>query len=176
MSDEQPKAVAGVVVDEREERKRKARARKAAALQLKLDVFAMRRAGSSFQHIADQFDISKTRAHQIVSEALNELSAQLAHSVEHYRALELARLDLLLTRLDAKTKTQPFAVIAYLKVMERRAKLLGLDRPLRLSLESGTAPERELTDDALNREITHLQRQLGDASSRRLQLVEKKGA
>ncbi len=166
--------VTGEVVDERAARKRAARQRRIAALDLRLKVFALRRTGASFQECADAFGISKTRAHQIVSEALDALSSQLAHSVEQYRALELARLDKLLVRLDAATRKSPFAVMAYLKVMERRAKLLGLDKPLRVQFEGEPTPERELTDDALDHEIARLQQQISGASTRRLSLVPKK--
>lgn len=180
MSDEQqppdalvPRAVDGEVVDPAVERKRKARARKAAAIELKLKVFALRRGGGSFQEIADQVGISKTRVHQIVTEALDELSLQLSHTVEHYRALELARLDKLILRLEEQTKRSPFAVIAYLKVMERRAKLLGLDRPLKFAIENGGAPERELTDDALDKEIDKLQREIASSEQRKLRIVKR---
>jgi hypothetical protein len=157
---------------DRDARKRAARTRKLAAAEHKLKVFALRRAGASYAEIAASLGISKTRAHQIVAEELDRLNALLAESVEQHRALELARLDKLLARLDTRTRTSVPAVFAYVKCLERRAKLLGLDRPLKLAIES-PSPEKELPDDALDREIERLQQQLATDESKKLRLVKR---
>jgi hypothetical protein len=171
----EPSAPRELTPAERDARRRAARTRKIAAVEHKHKVFALRRAGASFAEIATTLGISKTRAHQIVTEELDRLNAVLAESVEQHRALELARLDKLLARLDARTRTSVPAVFAYVKVLERRAKLLGLDRPLKLAIET-PAPEKELPDDALDREIARLQQQLASDESKKLRLVKKASA
>lgn len=115
--------------------------------QNKLKALDLRGEGKSYAKIADALGISKTRAHELVLEGLDELIVQSAESAEQVRTLELGRLDDLLDRLVVKLSLQrrevqaksglmvmvpdpnERTVDAILRVMERRAKLLGLDAP-----------------------------------------------
>ena len=57
---------------------------------------------------------------------------------EELRQLELERLDLLTRGLEPMASVgNPGAVNAYLRVMERRAKLLGLDAPVKTDVTTG---------------------------------------
>lgn len=113
----------------------------------KLKALDLRGEGKSYAKIAAALGISKTRAHELVLEGLDELIVQSAESAEQVRVLELGRLDDLLDRLVIKLSLQRKSMLtadgqrvnvpnpeertveAILRVMERRAKLLGLDAP-----------------------------------------------
>lgn len=121
--------------------------------QRKADVMRLRRQGHTFEAIGDQLGITKQRAHQIYSAALAEIPAQ---EVGEYRAEQAARLDELLTKAhevlarghvhvsqgrvvrDDETG-EPVrddgptlaAIKTILDIEARRAKLLGLDTPVR---------------------------------------------
>lgn len=91
----------------------------------------LRKAGHSFDEIAQRLGYAgKQGAHKAVMTALRKM---LQEPTDELRALELERLDSMLNALwpgimrqDAYT---PRAVEVALKVMDRRAALLGLDAP-----------------------------------------------
>ncbi len=93
------------------------------ALALKLE-------GRTYQEIADQLHYaSKGAAFTAIH---RELSRHPVEDIATLRAIETARLDDLYGKLHG-VLTNPsqmlFAVDRLLKVMERRSKLLGLDKP-----------------------------------------------
>lgn len=95
--------------------------REAKALRLRLS-------GLTYREIGQQLDgISDSRACHIITRAL---ARYVQPPAEELRALELARLDALQNALWAKAVDdhEPEAVRALLRVMQRRASLLGLDR------------------------------------------------
>jgi hypothetical protein len=170
-------------------RRREAAQRKVRALENRLRVFALRRAGASFRAIARETGLSVARCHQIVDGELSILTEQLRLSREQLRALELERCDALLLKLDGflregrkvekrvgsdGTVVETTVIMkrpgvgyffAYMRVLERRAKLLGLDAPTKLELTT-PKPERELPDDAIDTRIAELQRAVADADAR----------
>src|SRR5262245_18532903 len=88
----------------------------------------LRLQGMTYREIAQELGVTPTRARQLVSEALAALQKDTAESAEELRRLELDRLDQLQSGLweeaaDGNLK----AVGAVLKIMERRARLVGLD-------------------------------------------------
>lgn len=93
-----------------------------------LRALELRKAGLTFQQIADQLGIRKQSAHEHVTVAMERLRAESDQAVRELVALEAARLDQLQAGLwrDAVRGDVP-AVTAVLRVMERRARLLGLD-------------------------------------------------
>ena len=113
----------------------------------RLRALELRGEGKSYRKIADALGIDVHRAHDLVTEGLDQLIVQSAETAEQVRVLELGRLDDLLDRLVIKLSLQRKAmatadgksvnvpdpeertVDAILRVMERRAKLLGLDAP-----------------------------------------------
>ena len=93
----------------------------------------LRSAGNTYQRIADQMGCSKQTAYARVQRALNAIPAEAA---EEYRKLEGERLDALLEvtlakALDPSGKGFLFAVDRAIALMDRRAKLFGLDAPIR---------------------------------------------
>ena len=96
----------------------------------------LRRQGYLLREIADALDIdSPATACNVIKKALKEVIREPAEAVI---ALELDRLDRMFVAAYSRASDQekPFgrdAVETCLKIMERRAKLLGLDRPIKLA-------------------------------------------
>ncbi|WBP89526.1 hypothetical protein [Kitasatospora cathayae] len=118
--------------------------RRRAAVKLRIE-------GKSWQEIADLLGYdSKGGACKDVSRALQKAVTDLALPLEEYRQLELDRLDAMQEALwpkvlDGETRAMDTA----LRLMDRRAKLLGLDAPTRtegvLSLDVIDASIAQLT-------------------------------
>ncbi|MBV6697450.1 hypothetical protein KV557_09970 [Kitasatospora aureofaciens] len=115
------------------------------------DAVRLRIAGKTWQEIADLLGYdSKGGACKDVSRALQKAVTDLALPLEEYRQLELDRLDAMQDALwpkvlDGDTR----AIDTALRLMDRRAKLLGLDAPTRtegvLSLDVIDASIAQLT-------------------------------
>lgn len=95
---------------------------------------ALRREGHTYEKIGQKVGISKQTAHAMVVAALEERRRELNESVDDVRDMEIVRLDkmtaFLFKRLDDPKNQDPErTVTALLKIMERRANLLGLDAP-----------------------------------------------
>jgi hypothetical protein len=110
----------------RRERKRyESRQRQAQALEL-------RKAGATYQVIADQLGY-KTRdsARKAIFAALDNITRGPAEDV---KAMEILRLDSMLMALWTKARQgNEFSIDRVLKIMERRARLVGLDAPTKIA-------------------------------------------
>ena len=95
-----------------------------------------RLAGETYQQIADALGYkSKCGAYKAVEGALREVTREPAEAV---RELELQRLDAMLATLwPLMQKGDIQALAGCLKISERRAKLLGLDRSQCVDVTSG---------------------------------------
>ena len=115
------------------ERSIKARERDAEALKL-------RKEGRSFDEIAEELGYS-SRSHvwKAVTKRLQELTAEPATELVN---LELLRLDeMWVEAYQRATSTgSRYAIDSCLKIMERRARFLGLDKPTKVA---ATTPEGE---------------------------------
>ena len=100
----------------------------------KLAALAMKKAGSGYWDIAVALGYaSASGAHAAVVSALNEV---LREPAEEVRSMEVQRLDHILDKLWSSIGSDPqglHAVDRVLKIMERRAKLLGLDAPVKVA-------------------------------------------
>jgi hypothetical protein len=86
----------------------------------------LRKQGFTYEAIARALEISVSGAHKLVREAIKAIPAEAANDV---RSLELARLDRMMEGLwEQAKKGEPRAVAAVVRLMERRAAYLGLDR------------------------------------------------
>jgi hypothetical protein len=90
----------------------------------------LRKVGKTFEYIA------KKVGYRGVSGAYNAvmagLKATLQEPADEVRVLELSRLDVMLERqLEAAERGVPQAVDRVLRIMERRARYLGLDAPVK---------------------------------------------
>lgn len=94
----------------------------------------LRRAGYSYRAIGERLKVSHETARQDVESELERLAKLRDGKVEAERELELERLDMLMKALAPMAQVgNPGAVNSFLKCMERRAKLLGLDAPQKIA-------------------------------------------
>ncbi len=122
-------------------------------------IMDLRRRGRTLQTIADEVGLSRQRVHQIIKERLAEIPVE---SVQHYRSHALEVLDNLLEKANAVLEAQHLkfhegvaithngevvtdngpvlaACATILRIEERRAKLLGLDSPIKTEVSGGVA-------------------------------------
>lgn len=86
----------------------------------------LRRAGATYEEIAEALDYAS--ASGAFYAAKQGIEAAIREGDEHTRQLELDRLDAMLLGLWPKArKGDVYSVDRVLKVMERRARFLGLD-------------------------------------------------
>ena len=108
------------------------------------EALSLRLAGYSYGEIASELGYANASgAHKAVMRALEKLHP--VEKAEKLRRIEAARLDRLWRRLWAKLEEGDLSVVdRLLKIMERRARLLGLDAPARagLVLSNGKEPLR----------------------------------
>lgn len=109
----------------------------------------LRKAGKSYEAIARELGYGgPSSAHNAVKAALRKT---LQEPADDLRALEVARMDAMLDGLWPKVLAgNPRAVEVAIKVLERRARLLGLDAPQKINIEqviAETADRYGLTPD-----------------------------
>lgn len=125
----------------------------------------LRKAGASFEEIARSLGIKKQSAHALVVKALEEIRARTTEQVEHLRVLETARLDTLLKGLwPSASKGNPQAVEKAIKIMERRARMLGIDAPTKVAPTDpgGENPyQPKMSDEELDERIRQLAAKVG---------------
>jgi hypothetical protein len=113
-------------------------ASKARGIKHRQQALDLRRAGLSYDQIAQRLKLSKTMAHKLVQQGMESARAQIVASADEVRTEELSRLDGMLLRLYPKAvKGDVAATDRVIKIGERRAKLLGLDAPTRTALQGG---------------------------------------
>lgn len=110
----------------------------------------MRRTGATFEQIARKLDYRNPA--EAARDITKMLTSVVRETSEEVRAVELARLDgLMVTLWPSARRGDLQAVDRVLKVMERRAKLLGLD----------AAQKHEIvTQDAIEQEIKRLETEM----------------
>jgi len=122
------------------------------ATENRVEAVKLRKSGLTFEQIGSKLGISTQRAHKIVSEELQKAQAELKLEGSDLLHLELDRLDeLQANHWEAATQGGNVkAALLVLKIMERRAKLLGLDKPIRTQVESrlGNMTDEELEEEA----------------------------
>jgi len=122
---------------------------------LDTEALRLRSNGLTYQKVADSLGVSKSTAHERVQRALAAIPKE---AVEEYRKLETERLDTMLERVMEKVTHDDgksgflFAVDRALAIMDRRAKLLGLDSPTKHEV---------ITLGAVEAEIQRLEAKLG---------------
>jgi len=92
----------------------------------------------TYKQIADQLGVTDTSARRYVARALKRHLDELEESVDEHIRMELMRLDAMFLALQKKLAAgDTKAINSALRILERRAKLLGLDYSDRASAESG---------------------------------------
>lgn len=140
----------------RSTRGKKTDANDAAIIERQKQALDLRKAGASYRRIGDQLGVSHEQARRDVEGALALHLEEVATSADQLRALELAKLDDTLYKLQLYLNGEPqydqsgkfsgtkrfspavvFAAIdRSLKIMERRSKLLGLEKPVKVDVTS----------------------------------------
>ena len=97
----------------------------------------LRAQGFSYSDIADRLGIGRSTAHRYVTQELAYLAQECREEAVHVRDLELQRLDdlyLIAYRAIIDGYDLP-AIDRCLRIMERRAKLLGLDAAQKVDVQ-----------------------------------------
>jgi hypothetical protein len=110
-------------------------AHRIAEIERRTQALRYRKAGLSYEQIGAQMSITRQAAYQLVRKSLDSMQAE---NVESLRTLENERLDDMLRAIYATaTKGDTGAIDRILRIMERRAKLWGLDAPVKQDVTSG---------------------------------------
>lgn len=106
---------------------------KARMLKHQEQALALRRSGMAYSAIAVKLGLSKSRAHALVQLGLEDAREQIVTQADELRTEEISRLDGMLRKVYTKAAAGDLqAVDRVLKIGERRAKLLGLEAPVRI--------------------------------------------
>ena len=97
-------------------------------------VVKLRRGGRTFTEIGQEMGITKQAAHNAYKAALRHLCDEMVEDAKQLRAMECNRLDRLLRAwwsraLDGNER----AAEIVLRIHDRRAKLLGIDAPVKVA-------------------------------------------
>jgi hypothetical protein len=131
----------------------KTSARSLIATERRVAAFEMRKRGLPYTQIAKSLGISTPAAYTLVKKKLQQLNDAMAENVETVRYMEVHRLDAMLGRLwPAIQKGETKAIDSALRIMERRARYLGLDAPSRLMLTEKEAQEFAAFKEKLKRD------------------------
>lgn len=123
--------------------------KRAAATERKRQALELRMDGTTFEQIGKELGVSKQAAHALVVKALDEARQKSAISAEQLREMELTRLDSLwrtaYTLAKSQNQNNLAAIDRCLRIMERRAKLTGLDRnDVQLTYDLSQATDEQL--------------------------------
>lgn len=116
------------------------------AVERTAEALRLRKAGLSHQAIADRLGYSSAqRAHEAIVRAIKALPREDAYDV---RRLESERLDRMFLGVWTRAKQgDAEAIAAAMRIMERRAKYLGLDAPAKVQTDNRTEYSLVWPDD-----------------------------
>ena len=105
-----------------------------------LSMWELRKQGLSYTEIANVFGVSVPTVRRHVEAIYTDRQELLKEAAPEVRDMEVARLDQMYKNLaPGITAGDPQAIAAGLKIMDRRAKFLGLDQPTGVHL-TGEVP------------------------------------
>lgn len=117
--------------------------------------FALRKAGLSYRDIGIELGVNHVTVYKDVQAAIKQFLDEAREHHTQIMAIEAARLDdLQRVMWEQAAMGDRRAIETVLKIMERRAKLLGLDTPVATKQVSVTLTPDELatmSDDELRR-------------------------
>jgi hypothetical protein len=112
-----------------------------------LECLALRKAGATYDQIAEKTGLAREGARLAVSRALKSLAEATTEAAEEVRQLELDRLDAMLLGLWQKAQRgDPQAIDRVLRIQERRAKYLGIDAPASSALDNVNDGDTDVVD------------------------------
>ena len=128
----------------------KTSARKLTALERELRSLELRKTGATYREIGRVLGITEQGAYKAVVRALAKLREKVLEEAQDVRDIELLRLDRMFLSMYAKaTAGGTGAVDRCLRIMERRAHLLGLDKPTKHGVRIANVDVGQMTDDEL---------------------------
>ena len=105
---------------------------------------ALRMAGATYRQIGQELGYSAQAAWGSVDRALRRIAKHTNEDAKKLRRIELRRLERLhllmwqeATKKETKEKQRLAAIDRCLKIAERRARLMGLDKPQMVDVTSG---------------------------------------
>lgn len=111
----------------------------------------LRKAGASYRAIGEQLGVSHEQVRRDIEKALEYIREDVSTDARKLRDIEAARLDDMWLKLQSKLNPKQGEPLEYkaidtaLRIMERRAKLLGLDAPVQIqNLDFRDATANEL--------------------------------
>ena len=114
--------------------------------QLEEECVRLRLAGLTHRQIAAELGVAPSSAYKRVRHALDEVNKHVSEDAEELRTLELLRLDELQSAIwERALEGDDKALRGVLSIMSRRAKLAGLDAPVKT--EGITIDAIEASDD-----------------------------
>lgn len=125
----------------------------------------MRLLGMPYRRISENLGISVSTAHKAVTKGLVELEKSQEDAAKGVLQMELDRLDQLqFAHFRQAVKGDGAATDRVLKIMDRRAKLLGLDAPSKIAptTPDGMETYQGMTERELDQRIAELQAKLGE--------------
>lgn len=129
------------------------------AIDNQLKALELRKAGIPYQRIAESLGYKDASgAWRAVKAALKKT---LQEPADELRQIEIERLDAMLSSIWASVKQGQYGAIdRAIKIMERKAKLLGMDAPTKTDVTSGgekiQSPYAGLSDEELLARIAKL--------------------
>lgn len=120
----------------------------------------LRKMGHTFRSIAKTMGVNVHTAYDWVQAELIELREKTREDAESVRDLEMERLDDLLEATWSNAMSgDPQAIMSAIRIMERRAKLLGLDAPEKHSFVGALVTPEEaakMSEDQIRARVVEL--------------------
>lgn len=99
------------------------------------EALELRKAGATYQQIADKIGLTVEGSRLAVKRSLASLTAIAGEAAEEVRSIELERLDVMLLGIwDKARRGDVQAIDRVLRIQERRARFLSLDMPDKVQL------------------------------------------
>lgn len=109
--------------------------KKLKARELEKQALRLRLAGATYQAIGDALGVSQAAAYKAIRRVLEKTVQQSTESADELRQVEITRLDMLYLKMSPLADSGSMgAVDRCLRIMERRARLLGLDAPAKTDI------------------------------------------
>lgn len=134
----------------------------------RLKALQLREGGAKYREIATQLGVTVGMAHRYVMEAMDELHDQVLETADRVKQIELNRLDAMWMKLALrKDNDAPRVIEAQIRIMERRARLQGLDAPVEIGGPGGGPIPIAASDarDILKQRVADVSRRLAAGES-----------
>lgn len=135
-------------------------------------MLAFRLQGLTYDQIGKKLKITAQAANKRVLALMVKMASEISEEADKVRELELMRLDrLMLNQWDAADTGDFKAVEVILKIMDRRAKLLGIDAPTKTAQTDTqgndlNAAYENMSEAERIKRIEELTKKLGQSSAK----------